>query len=217
MKFTINVGSNQRFEQTITIDALDVSEACRRAIEEANRSPHWRGANWCGQSFITTINEGCGQRGSDRELMPAVAVPFRFRELRAAGRADLIPLLRDAAAALSAGTDEFVSIAAFNNTLDDEAPEYVTDMEDAHADLHDAIRAEIEIAAQSDTSPDNNSRADRAEIAATFYGDKQDDLSTNIGDLLASIRHLCDRETLDFDQLSATAEIHHIAEQEAEG
>lgn len=215
-KFTIIVGYHQRFEQPITVQAVDVADACNLAIAEAEKIYHWRAAAEVGESFVTAILEGEARRMSDRDTLPAIAVPYRFQALRAAGRADLIPLLRDAAACLSAGIDAYVAQATFTKTLDDEAPDYVQDMEDTHADLHEALRAELKIAEDADAPADNHSRADRAEAAVNYYGSPAEDLSSTIGDLLASTRHLCDREGLDFDQLSATAEIHHLSEREAE-
>lgn len=56
----------------------------------------------------------------------------------------------------------------------------------------------------------NAARADRARAALADYTDG--DLSIDISDALSDLMHLADRLTLDFDQLLATARLHHKAE-----
>ena len=55
----------------------------------------------------------------------------------------------------------------------------------------------------------NEGRAERAQIAVDLQEEGGD---TGIVDLLANLRHLCDREGLDFAELDSMAYAHYIAE-----
>lgn len=70
------------------------------------------------------------------------------------------------------------------------------------------------------TELDNEGRADRAQSAlnhfATECGETDNATSTQIGDLLGDLMHLCNREDLDFETLATTAECHYNEEVEEE-
>ena len=57
--------------------------------------------------------------------------------------------------------------------------------------------------------PKNEGRAERAQIAVDLQEEGGD---TGIVDLLANLRHLCDREGLNFAELDSMAYAHYIAE-----
>ncbi len=57
----------------------------------------------------------------------------------------------------------------------------------------------------------NEERATRAENALTFYEDVPE---ANVTDLLADLRHYCDRAGIDFDGAVQDSEMHHAAEKQ---
>ena len=65
---------------------------------------------------------------------------------------------------------------------------------------------------------DNDQRADLAQEALSNFGD-DNGTASDLGDLLADLMHLCERDGIDFHQCLTTAEIHFNEEiqEEADG
>ena len=60
----------------------------------------------------------------------------------------------------------------------------------------------------------NDERASNAlHAVCAFWGDQgEEELQTKIGDLLANLRHLCDREGLSYDEADRCGRSHHACE-----
>lgn len=58
----------------------------------------------------------------------------------------------------------------------------------------------------------NANRAGRAELVLEDY--EGDEMESAIVDLLTDLRHLCDREKIQFDLCNARSQMHHRAETE---
>jgi hypothetical protein len=56
--FTVQCVCAAWLSNTITVQASDIEDACRRAIETATRDSAWRSTGACGPTFVDAITEG---------------------------------------------------------------------------------------------------------------------------------------------------------------
>lgn len=122
--FTVQCVCAAWLSNTITVQASDIEDACRRAIETATRDSAWRSTGACGPTFVDAITEG---EDADpwRVAASHLPVPPRFAEDREAQelRAALLGLL-DRAAAMGGWEAEVWRVAerAAGRSEPDDAP-----------------------------------------------------------------------------------------------
>lgn len=97
--FTVQCVCAAWLSNTTTVQASDIEDACRRAIEAANQDSAWRSTGACGPTFVDAVAEG---EDADSWQLAAshLPVPPRFAEDSEAQalRAALLGLLDWAAA-----------------------------------------------------------------------------------------------------------------------
>jgi hypothetical protein len=104
--FTVQCVCAAWLSNTITVQASDIEDACRRAIETATRDSAWRSTGACGPTFVDAITEGedadpwWATEHAREGAASHLPVPPRFAEDREAQalRAALLGLLDWAAA-----------------------------------------------------------------------------------------------------------------------
>jgi hypothetical protein len=122
--FTVQCVCAAWLSNTITVEAADIDDACRRAIEATNQDSAWRSTGACGPTFVDAVAEGADV-DPWRVAASHLPVPPRFAEDREAQglRTALLGLL-DWAAAMGGWEAEAWRIAerAAGRSEPDETP-----------------------------------------------------------------------------------------------
>ncbi len=82
-QFTVQCVCAAWLSNTITVQASDIDDACRRAIEAANQDSAWRSTGACSPTFVDAVAEGADV-DSWRVAASHLPAPPRFAEDREA-------------------------------------------------------------------------------------------------------------------------------------